>query len=75
MTMAISISALRQNIYKLLDQVLKTGTPLEIDRNGERLLIVPGPDHDKLKKLRKRKVMKCEPEELVHMDWSVEWKP
>jgi len=73
--MAISISALRQNIYKLLDQVLMTGKPLEIERNGEKLLITPAPDRDRLKNLRKRKVMKCEPEDLVHLDWSGEWKP
>lgn len=73
--MAISISALRQNIYQLLDQVLKTGTPLEIERNGEKLIITPAPQHDRLKNLRSRKVMKCDPEELVHLDWSSEWKP
>jgi len=73
--MAISISSLRQNIYKLLDRVLEDGTPLEIDRNGKKLIIMPAPDRDRMKKLRQRKVMKCDPEELVHLDWSEEWKP
>jgi prevent-host-death family protein len=73
--MAISISTLRQNIYKLLDQVLEDGTPLVIDRNGKKLIIMPAPDQEKMKKLRKREIMKCDPEELVHMDWSEEWKP
>jgi len=73
--MAISISSLRQNIYRLFDQVLQTGTPLEVERNGKRLLITPVPEPDKLKNLRKRRVMNCEPEELVHLDWSGEWKP
>ena len=29
----------------------------------------------KLAKLKKRDVIKCPPEDLVHMDWSKEWKP
>ena len=74
-TMAISVSALRQNIYKLIDEVLQTGKPLEIDRNGEKLLITPAPNHDRLGNLRKRDVINCEPEDLVHLDWSGEWKP
>jgi prevent-host-death family protein len=73
--MAISISTLRQNIYKLLDQVLEDGTPLVIDRNGKKLIIMPAPDQEKMKKLHKREIMKCDPEELVHLDWSEEWKP
>lgn len=73
--MAISISTLRQNIYKLMDQVLEDGTPLVIERNGKKLIIMPAPDQDSTKKLRKREIMKCDPEELVHLDWSEEWKP
>ncbi len=73
--MAISISSLRQNIYKLFDQVLQTGTPLEVERHGKTLVIASVPEPDRLKNLRKRNVMKCEPEELVHLDWSGEWRP
>jgi len=48
--MIISTSALRQNLYRLLDQVLETGIPLEIKRKGKLLKIVPPPQNDKLKK-------------------------
>ena len=37
------IRAVRQNIYQLLDQVLDTGVPLEIERKGRKLRIVPEP--------------------------------
>jgi len=32
--MAITASELRQPIYRLLDEVLATGLPLEVERNG-----------------------------------------
>ena len=76
--MALTASKLRENIYKVLDQVLETGVPVEIVRGRRRLKIVsvdevPG---GKLARLRVRpKALVGDPEDLVHMDWSKEWKP
>lgn len=39
--MAITASQLRQDIYRLLDRVLESGEPLEIERKGRRLRVVP----------------------------------
>ena len=74
--MAVSASKLRSNIYKLLDMVLETGKPLEIERKGRKLKIIPASVPGKLKRLKVHKdYLKCDPEELVHIDWSGEWKP
>jgi len=72
--MKITASTLRQNIYRLLDQVLDTGIPLEVERKGKKLKIVPEDKRSKLSNLKGHNIMKCEPDELVHMDWSSEWK-
>ena len=72
--MQITASGLRQNIYKLLDQVIKTGRPIEIIRKGKKFKIVPAEPKPKLENLKKRDILKCDPEELVHIDWSDEWK-
>ncbi len=72
--MEITISTLRQNIYQLLDKVLETGIPLEVKRKGAILRIMPPVETDKLSNLKERDVMNCDPEELVHIDWSSEWK-
>ncbi len=72
--MEITISTLRQNIYQLLDKVLETGIPLEVKRKGMILKIMPPEETDKLSNLSERDVMNCDPEELVHIDWSSEWK-
>ena len=31
----LSLTALRQNLFKVADEVLKTGQPVEIERNGK----------------------------------------
>ena len=70
----ITASGLRKNIYRLLDRILETGEPLEIERKGALLKIIPQKKKVKLESLKKRKIMNCDPEELVHIDWSSEWK-
>jgi hypothetical protein len=73
--MALSASALRQDLYKKLDTVLRTGIPLEIKRHKGRLRIVSVKKKTKLSNLKKRTVMKCAPEEIIHLDWSKNWRP
>ena len=73
--MTLNASVLRKNIYKILDQVLATGVPVEIARHGKRLRIVPVEPSRKLERLPRRQFLKCNPEDLVHQDWSDEWQP
>lgn len=76
--MALTASKLRANVYRLLDEVLETGKPLEIDRNGEILVIAPKEEKkesiwDRLP--RREGFIVGDPDELIHMDWSSEWNP
>ena len=71
--MKVTASKLRENIYGILDQVLETGTPVEVIRKGKVLKIVPEQKPDKLSRLKKRKCIVGDPEDIVHMDWSSEW--
>jgi antitoxin (DNA-binding transcriptional repressor) of toxin-antitoxin stability system len=74
--MAVSASELRQNVYRLLDEVLRTGQPLEIERGGRRLRIVPVEAPAKLSRLSPHPgTILGDPEELVHLDWTGEWHP
>lgn len=73
--MSLSASKLRENIYRILDQVLETGVPVEIERRGKLLKIVPAETADKLENLPKRPdFLRCDPEEIVSIDWSGEWR-
>lgn len=73
--MTISASVLRQNIYKTLDRILETGIPVEIERKSRRLRIVPIEKKSKLSNLKRRNSINGDPESIVHIDWSGEWKP
>jgi hypothetical protein len=77
--MALTASKLRANVYRLLDEVLETGKPLEIERNGRLLVIAPKEEKKKGSKLdnlpRREGFIIGDPDELIHMDWSSEWNP
>lgn len=36
--MPISLTKLRADLYKIVDQVIKTGIPIEIERDGKRVM-------------------------------------
>ena len=74
-TRRLTASELRTDIYRVLDQVLQTGVPVEIERRGQILRIVPPGERSKLDRLKPRKYLLTDPEELVHIDWSGEWRP
>jgi hypothetical protein len=71
--MKVTASKLRENIYTILDQALETGVPVEVIRKGKILRIVPEVKPDKLSRLKKRKCIIGDPDDIVHMDWLSEW--
>jgi hypothetical protein len=72
----ITASHLRQNIYRILDEVIETGQPVEIERKGTVVRIET--------ERRERSIFEAltphpgsvvgDSEDLVHIDWSAEWK-
>ena len=73
--MPVKPSQLRENIYRILDQILDTGVPVEIERHGKLLRIVPVETRSKLDNLKPRPYLLSDAEDLVHLDWSGEWQP
>jgi hypothetical protein len=73
--MPLKASQLRENIYRILDEILETGVPIEIERKGKILRIAPAERRSKLENLKPREYLLSDPEELVHLDWSDEWRP
>jgi len=69
-------SELRQNIYRILDRVLETGEPVVIERKGRRLRIVAESAPKRLERLRPDPgYLVSDADDLVHVDWSAEWRP
>jgi len=69
----ITVTELRGNIYNLLDEVLNTGIPIEIDKGGKRLRIMPVDKVYKLQNLVSRPdVITGNPDDLVDISWEKE---
>ena len=52
--MTISATKLRADIYRLIDNVIKSGIPVEVELRGKKVRIVPVEPRDKLTNLVKR---------------------
>jgi Phd_YefM. len=73
--MAISLTAFRQKLFALVDKVIKTGVPLEIERHGHQLRLVLDEKRSKLDNLTPHNAIVGDPEELVELKvstWSEE---
>jgi hypothetical protein len=74
--MAVKPTKLRADLYRILDRVLETGETLEIEHKGKLLKITPVAPPSKVARLVRRPgAIRGDPEDLVHLDWSHEWKP
>jgi hypothetical protein len=72
----LSASRLRADVYRILDEVLRTGQPADVERNGRLLRIVPVDLPSRLADLVPHPhAVTGDPAELVHLDWSAEWHP
>ncbi|MBU2515027.1 type II toxin-antitoxin system Phd/YefM family antitoxin [bacterium] len=69
----VSPTELRSNIYKLLDEVLNSGVPIEINKGGKLLRIVPVAKSNKLANLNsKPDIIVGSPDDLVNITWEKE---
>jgi hypothetical protein len=61
-------------LYAIIDRVIQTGKPVEIERKGTRVRIVPVKNKSKLHNLIKHPdTIVGDPEEFVHLEWFDEW--
>jgi prevent-host-death family protein len=67
---------LRSNLYRIIDQVLDTGEPVEIVRRGRIVRIVADVPRFRMDEVSPHPdFIVGDPDELIHLDWSAEWKP
>jgi hypothetical protein len=69
----LSATKLRESLYAVLDQVLKTGVPAIIERKGKRIRIVADIAPSRLERLERHDAIVGDAEEIVHLDWSSNW--
>jgi hypothetical protein len=68
----ISLTALRSNLFKIVDEVIETGNPVELERKGHRLKIVIEAQKSKLENLKSHDCIVGNPDELVDLKVA-EW--
>jgi hypothetical protein len=71
--MPITASKLREDVYRILDEAIETGKPVEIIRKGVTLTIMPPKRVSKMANLKKRKIFVGDVEDIIGLDWSKEW--
>ena len=69
----ISLTALRNQLFKLIDEAISTGIPIEIERKGHRLKIVPEQKKSKLENLEPHDCIVGNPDDLVDLKVT-EWE-
>lgn len=75
LTMPMSLTALRQQLFKVVDQVIATGLPIEIKRKGHVVKIILDDKKSKLANLVGHDCIVGDPEDLVGLslhEWSEE---
>ncbi|NOQ16795.1 MAG: type II toxin-antitoxin system Phd/YefM family antitoxin [Methyloprofundus sp.] len=73
--MSMSLTALRQQLFSVVDQVIATGVPIEIKRNGHIIKIVLDDKKSKLANLVAHDCIVGDPDELVDLsvqEWDAE---
>jgi hypothetical protein len=71
--MGISATKLRERLYEILDGVLETGEPVEINRKGRRLLIIAEKSPSRLENLEPHPGILPDPESIISPDWTGLW--
>jgi len=64
---AMSLTALRGKLFKVVDEVIRTGIPAEIERKGERVKIVLDVKKSKLDNLKVHDCIVGNPDDLVSL--------
>ncbi len=68
----LSLTALRSQLFKIVDGIIDTGIPIEIERKGKRLKIILEGKKSKFSNLKKRDCINGNPDELIDLKVS-EW--
>lgn len=73
--MSLSLTALLQQLFKVIDEVISTGIPVEIKRKGHIVKIILAESKSKLDNLEAHICIVGDPDDLVHAslhEWSEE---
>jgi len=70
---AMTLTALRNQLFKVVDQIIKTGIPVDIERKGHNLKIVLIEKKSKLDNLKPHNCIEGDPDDLADLKVA-EWR-
>jgi len=70
---AMSLTSLRGKLFKVVDEVIRTGLPAEIERKGHRLKISLETEKSKLDNLKPHDCIVGNPDDLIALKVA-EWQ-
>jgi hypothetical protein len=76
--MKVTATKLRAELYRILDEILETGQPVEVTRQKGTLVIKRATSSRRRKRKKPSSnpnVMVGHPDDFIHFDWSGAWKP
>ncbi len=69
-----TLTSLRNNLFGIVDKIIETGVPIEIERNGRKIFLVPEePMKTRLSNLKQRDWIVGDPDELIHIEGLTQW--
>ena len=71
--MIYNATTFRKDIYSILDSVLDSGVPVEIERKGKRLRIVPDNPVGRLSRLEPHSIVNGNSDSLPDLHWDDSW--
>lgn len=72
--MSLSLMKLRTDLYKVIDQIIETGNPIEVIRNGHKIKIILADRPTKLERLvRRENIINGDRDSIIHNDWVSKW--
>ena len=75
--MRVTATKFKQNLDQILDSILSNGKPVEIEKKGQIIKLVPiktKGKKSKLMNLEPHDTIVGDPESIIHIDWSKEWQ-
>ena len=73
--MPVTASKLRENIYRILDQVLETGSLSRLKGMEDPQDRASRNTAEVRDLIDRRDFVRGDPEDIVHLDWSNAWRP
>ena len=70
---SMSLTSLRGKLFKVVDEVIRTGIPAQIERKGHRVKIVLEAKKSKLDNLKPHDCIVGDPDDLIALKVA-EWK-